>query len=71
MRTPLCSWEGFRTPWLVRFVGREDAYLSPSVSGPVMYINLEGAPPPRPWSARQREKRKGGTAAPENQRAQT
>ena len=33
--------EGFRTPPLIRFVGAEPFYLSPSYGGPVMYINLE------------------------------
>ena len=34
-------WEGFRTPALIRFVTGEDAYLSPSHGGAVMYANLE------------------------------
>ena len=33
--------EGFRTPPLIRFVGAEDFYLSPSYGTPVMYVNLE------------------------------
>jgi hypothetical protein len=37
------SWQGFRTPLLVRFVAGERAYLSPSNGGPAVYINLEGA----------------------------
>jgi FAD/FMN-containing dehydrogenase len=33
--------EGFRTPALIRFVGKEPFYLSPSNGYPVMYVNIE------------------------------
>eukprot|EP00217_Crustomastix_stigmatica_P001084 CAMPEP_0183819348 /NCGR_PEP_ID=MMETSP0803_2-20130417/63932_1 /TAXON_ID=195967 /ORGANISM="Crustomastix stigmata, Strain CCMP3273" /LENGTH=107 /DNA_ID=CAMNT_0026064235 /DNA_START=8 /DNA_END=328 /DNA_ORIENTATION=- len=35
------AWRGFRTPALVRFVGEEDGYLSPTLGAPRLYINYE------------------------------